>query len=274
MPDQRLASATANIESIIAASGAEVAVAFRTLDGRSEWLRHADESFHAASTMKVAVLIEVYRQAGQGKLRLDEPLRIRNEFQSLIDGSPFALDPEDDSERDLYRQIGQTRTVSELTGLMITVSSNLATNLLMDRLGVEQIRAGVHALGADGMDVRRDLEDGKAFKQGLNNTTSARALLRLMDAIAQGQAVSAEASAAMRATLERQTVNDRIPAGLPTGMRIAHKTGEITGIRHDAAIVYASRPFVLVILTRGARSPEEGSRLIAAIAHQLYAASQ
>jgi beta-lactamase class A len=272
--DAKLAAAIPTIESTIRESGAEVAVAFRTLDGRKQWLRDADKSFHAASTMKVAVLIELYRQAHQGSLHLDEPVPIRNQFRSLVDGSPFALDPQDDSETELYRAIGETRTLRQLSELMITVSSNLATNLLMDKLGVDNIRAGMHALGADGMNVRRDLEDGKAFERGLNNTTTANALLRLMEAIAKGDAVDKGSSGEMLAVLERQTVNDRIPAGLPPGTRVAHKTGEITGIRHDAGIVFAARPFVLVVLTRGARSPEAGSELIAEITRQLYRASQ
>jgi beta-lactamase class A len=191
-----------------------------------------------------------------------------------VDGSPFALDPQDDSETELYRAIGDTRTLQQLSELMITVSSNLATNLLMDKLGVDNIRAGMHALGADGMNVRRDLEDGKAFERGLNNTTTASALLRLMEAIAKSDAVDKASSREMLAVLERQTVNDRIPAGLPPGTRVAHKTGEITGIRHDAGIVFAARPFVLVVLTRGAKSPEAGSQLIAEITRQLYRASQ
>jgi beta-lactamase class A len=272
--EARLTAATPAIESTIEKSGAEVGIAFRTLDGRAQWLRHAETTFHAASTMKVAVLIELYRQAQQGQVRLYEPLTIRNEFHSLVDGSPFALDPQDDSETDLYRAVGETRTLQRLSELMITVSSNLATNLLMDKLGVDNIRAGVHALGADGMNVRRDLEDGKAFARGLNNTTTAAALLQLLEAIAAGRAVDEASSKEMLAVLERQTVNDRIPAGLPSGTRVAHKTGEITGIRHDAAIVFAPRPFVLVVLTRGASSPEAGSRLIADITRQLYRATQ
>ena len=273
-PDPRIDAAIPAIEAAIQKSGAEVAVAFRTLDGRTQWLRGADESFHAASTMKVAVLIELYDQVHVGRVHLDEPLAIRNEFHSLVDGSPYRLDPNDDSETELYRAIGQKRTLGELSELMITVSSNLATNLLMDKLGVDNIRAGVHALGADGMNVRRDLEDSKAFQQGLNNTTTAKALLRLMEAIAQGQAVSKECSREMLAVLERQTINDRIPAGLPPGTRIAHKTGEITGISHDAAIVFAPRPFVLVVLTRGMAKPQEASALIAEITRQLYGATQ
>lgn len=272
--DPKLAAAIPSIEAAIGKSGADVAVAFRSLDGRSSWFRRADEPFHAASTMKVPVLIELYHQAHQGKLRLDDTLVIRNEFRSLVDGSPYSLDAADDSEADLYRAAGSPRTLAQLSELMITVSSNLATNLLIERLGVDNIQRGVHALGADGMRVLRGVEDSKAFQAGLNNTTTARALARLMQALADGEAVDPAASRAMSAVLERQTFNDGIPAGLPPGTRVAHKTGDITRIQHDAAIVYAPRPFVLVVLTRGIADQKESYALIAGITRELYAATQ
>ncbi len=272
--DPHLTAVVPGIETLISKSGADVAVAFRTLDGRSEWLRSPDESFHAASTMKVPVLIELYRQAHAGQVRLDDTLVIKNEFHSLADGSLYTLSPGDDSEQDLYRAAGEKRTLAQLDELMITVSSNLATNLLMQKLGVANIRAAVHALGADGMQVLRGVEDGKAFERGMNNTTTARALLILMQAIAEGRAVDADSSRAMVAVLERQTFNDRIPAGLPPGTRVAHKTGEITKIQHDAAIVYAPRPFVLVVLTRGIEDPGQSAALTAEITRQLYKATQ
>ena len=272
--DARLAAAIPSIEAAIARSGADVAVAFRSLDGRSSWFVRADEPFHAASTMKVPVLIELYHQARQGKLRLEDTLVIRNQFSSLVDGSAYSLDASDDSEADLYRAVGSTRTLAQLSELMITVSSNLATNLLIERLGVDNIQRGVHALGADGMKVLRGVEDTKAFQAGVNNTTTARALARLLQAIAAGEAVDPASSRAMSAILERQTFNEGIPAGLPTGTRVAHKTGEITRIQHDAAIVYAPRPFVLVILTRGIEDPKQSSALIATITRQLYPATQ
>jgi len=272
--DPRLAAAIPSIEAAIAKSGADVAVAFRTLDGRSSWFLRADEPFHAASTMKVPVLIELYHQAHQGKLRLEDTLVIRNAFSSLVDGSAYSLDASDDSEADLYRAVGGTRTLAQLSELMITVSSNLATNLLIERLGVDNIQRGVHALGADGMKVLRGVEDTKAFEAGLNNTTTARALARLLQAVADGEAVDPASSRAMSAILERQTFNDGIPAGLPPGTRVAHKTGDITRIQHDAAIVYAPRPFVLVVLTRGVAEQKESYALIAGITRQLYAAAQ
>src|SRR5580698_2864126 len=272
--DSRLAQAVPGIEQSIRKSGADVGVAFRTLDGKTEWFYHADDAFHAASTMKVPVLIELFDQAREGKLKLDDPLLVKNEFHSLADGSVYTLDAADDSEADLYKAVGQTRTLRQLSELMITVSSNFATNLLIEKLGVENIRATVHALHADGMNVLRGVEDGKAFAKGLNNTTTARGLQQLMDAIARGEAVDQDSSKQMIEILERQTFNESIPAGLPPGVRVAHKTGEITKIHNDAAIVFAPRPFVLVILVRGIADQKESAALMADITRQLYQATQ
>jgi beta-lactamase class A len=272
--DSKLRAAIAAASSEIQKSGADVAVAFQTLDGKSQWFLRADEPFHAASTMKVAVLIGLYDQVRRGRLRLDDSVPVKNEFRSLVDGSPYILDPNDDSEHDLYLAVGSRRTLAQLSELMITVSSNLATNLLIEKVGVDNIRASVHALDADGMQVRRGVEDTKAFQQGLNNTTTARGLFRLMDALAQGRAVDRQASEQMVEILERQTFNDRIPAGLPPGTRVAHKTGEITRVQHDAAIVFAPRPFVLVILTRGLEDTKDGAALMAQITRELYQATQ
>jgi beta-lactamase class A len=272
--DSKLAEAIPGIEEAIRKSGADVGVAFRTLDGKTEWYFHADDTFHAASTMKVPVLIELFHQAREGKLRLDDPLVVKNEFHSLVDGSVYTLNAADDSETDLYKAAGQTRTLRQLSELMITVSSNLATNMIIEKLGVENIRATVHSLHADGMNVLRGVEDGKAFAKGLNNTTTARGLLELMGAIARGEAVDAESSREMIEILERQKFNEGIPAGLPPGTRVAHKTGEITKIHHDAAIVFARRPFVLVILVRGLADMKESSALMAEITRRVYRATQ
>jgi beta-lactamase class A len=254
-------------------SGAEVGLAFRTLDGKDEWYPRGEESFHAASTMKVPVLIEVFHQVKDGKLKLSDSIVVRNEFRSIVDGSRYKLDAGDDSDAELYKAEGKTRKVGELAELMITVSSNLATNLLIEKLGVENIRATVHSLGADGMNVLRGVEDGKAFEKGMNNTTTARGLATLMTAIAGGKAVDADSSKQMIDILERQKFNDAIPAGLPAGTRVAHKTGDITKIHHDAAIVYAKRPFVLVILVRGIAEDKAAYALMAAIASDLYKAT-
>ncbi|MDQ3488820.1 MAG: class A beta-lactamase-related serine hydrolase, partial [Acidobacteriota bacterium] len=138
------------VRSLIAASGAEVAVAYRSLDGKSELLIDPDKTFHAASTMKVPVMIELFRQVEAGTLQLDDPLPIRNEFRSIVDGSPYKLSEGDDSDLEVYATVGKTMTLRRLNELMITVSSNFATNLLIEKLGAEKIRATVTKLGADG----------------------------------------------------------------------------------------------------------------------------
>jgi beta-lactamase class A len=265
---------SANIEERIRKSRGEVAVAFRTLDGQMGYAFHDEESFHAASTMKIPVMIELFHQARQARLKLDDPLLVRNQFHSLADGSIYRLDPADDSEVELYKAAGQTRSLRQLSELMITASSNLATNLLIEKLGVDNIRATVHSLGADGMNVLRGVEDNKAFLEGLNNTTTARGLQQLMEAIAHGEAIDPESSRQMVEILERQKFNEGIPAGLPPGTRVAHKTGEITRIHHDAAIVFSPKPFVLVILVRGLDETKDSAALMADITRQLYQATQ
>jgi beta-lactamase class A len=265
----------ADIQERIANSGADVGVAFRTLDGQTAWSFRANDTFHAASTMKIPVMIELFHQVRQRRVKLDDSLPIKNEFHSLADGSIFTLDAADDSETDLYKAVGQTRTLDQLCELMITVSSNFATNLLIQKLGVENIRATVHSLHADGINVLRGVEDNKAFEKGLNNTTDAQGLAVLLEAIAKGEAVDADDSYSQRMIqiLERQRFNEGIPAGLPAGTRVAHKTGELTKLHHDAAIVYAKKPFVLVVLVRGTDF-QESSVLIADITRQLYQATQ
>jgi beta-lactamase class A len=249
-------------------------VYFKTLDGGAEWTSRADDWFHAASTMKIPVMIELFHQLKQGKLKLDEPLPIKNEFHSIVDGSAYKLDTTDDSEPELYKAEGQTRTLGELCELMITASSNFATNLLIEKLGVANIRATVHALHADGMNVLRGVEDNKAFAKGLNNTTTARGLGILLQAVAEGKAVDAESSQQMIAILKRQKFNDAIPAGLPKEIRVAHKTGDITKINHDAAIVFAKRPYILVILVRGLQEKKDSAALMAEISKDFYQATQ
>jgi len=270
----KLAAAEVAIQKRITASGADVAVYFKTLDGKAEWSVRPDDVFHAASTMKIPVLIELFHQVQQGKVKLGDKIVLKNEFHSIADGSPYKLSAADDSEAEMYKAEGQARTLGELCELMITVSSNFATNLIIEKLGVENIRATVHTLGAEGVVVLRGVEDGKAFEKGLNNTATARGLATLLEAIAQEKAVDAASSQEMIAILKRQKFNEGIPAGLPLGISVAHKTGEITKIHHDAAIVFAKRPYVLVILVRGVPDNKQSAALMADISRQIYSATQ
>ena len=204
------------MRALIAASGAEIAVAARSVDGRFELLIEPDKPFHAASTMKVPVMIELYRQAKAGTVSLDAPLPIRNEFRSIVDGSPYKLSEGDDSDTLVYAAVGKTLTLAQLDEAMITVSSNFAANLLIEKLGVENIRATVTRLGAAGMQVLRGVEDQKAFDKGLNNSTTARGLLVLFDHLAHGTAVDPASDEAMVARAQAPEVQRRDPRG-PAG---------------------------------------------------------
>jgi beta-lactamase class A len=232
----------------------------------------ADTVFHAASTMKVPVMIEVLRRAQQGAFSLDQGILLINQFRSLADGSPFSLDMKDDGDSTLYAKIGQRVPVRELLQLMIVRSSNLATNQLIELVGAARVTAEAHALGATRVQVLRGVEDQKAFDAGMNNTITARDLATLLAAIENGRVLSAESSALMRNILLAQEFNEKIPAGLPPGTRVAHKTGEITAVSHDAAIVYPSgrKPYVLVVLTRGIRDGKAAAALIADISRLVY----
>jgi beta-lactamase class A len=263
-------SLDSRVRSLIAASGAEVAVAFRTLDGSAELLIDADKSFHAASTMKVPVMIELYRQVEAGIVALDDTVVVRNEFRSIVDGSPYALSEGDDSDNEVYANVGKPMTLRALNEAMITVSSNFAANILIEKLGAENVRATVKKLQGEGMLVLRGVEDQKAYDKGMNNVTTARALLALLEALGRGQAVNTGADAEMVAVLKRQKFNDGIPAGIPGGIAVAHKTGTITRIHHDAALVLGAKPFVLVVLVRGIQDRKVSGPLIASISRVVW----
>jgi beta-lactamase class A len=257
-------SAHDHIQRLITASGAEVAVAWQPVNAKrgETILINATTRFHAASTMKLPVMIELFRQVAKKRLRLGDTLIVSNHFASIVDGSPYEVSAAGDSDADVHNAIGQPMTLGVLCEHMITRSSNLAANLLLAKLGPKNIQATIDRLGASGMQVLRGVEDQKAFDHGLNNTTDAMGLFTLLRQIGKGQVVSRMASAEMVEILKRQTANDGIPSGLPEGTPVAHKTGTITGIHHDAAIVYSRRPYVLVVLVRGITDQRVSAKLM------------
>ena len=258
------------VNALIRASGADVAVAFGTLDGRESLMLNEEAVFHAASTMKVPVMVELFKQAAAGKLSLDDRITVTNQFKSVVDGSPYTLAADVDSDPEMYKAIGAERSYRDLCEAMITVSSNLAANNLINRLGAERVSETMRTYGAGGMLVRRGVEDGKAFAKGLNNTTTARAFYTILEAIGRRKVVSEAASGAMIEILERQKFRDGIPAGLPPGVAVGHKTGTITKIHHDGGIVFAPRPYVLVVLTRGFADEKTSDALIARISTLVF----
>ena len=229
---------------------------------------------HAASTMKVPVLVELFRQAEEGKLRLEDSVIVRNEFRSIADSSKYSLSAGDDSDSTLYRRVGQRATLHEMARLMIARSSNLATNNLIELVGPANIANTLARFDASGMRALRGVEDGPAFRAGLNNQTTADGFARSLEIIARCKATSRAACAGMTNILAAQEFKEMIPAGLPAGTRVANKTGWITRVQHDGAIVFPPNqwPYVLVVLTRGIADRDKAARLGADLSRIVWSA--
>ncbi len=230
----------------------DLGISFYDAETTIQWSYNADRYFHAASTMKLAVLLGVFRQVARGDLQIDSPVHVRNRFTSIVNQEPFMLDLGRDADPDVYGHLGKTMTVRELAYWMIIKSSNLATNLLVDVVGIPTIQGALDELEVDGLRVLRGVEDSRAFEAGLNNEVTANGLLKLLRLIADGRAYSQKASDEMLEILLDQQFRSGIPAGLPKAARVAHKTGNISTVHHDAGIVYLDgrKPYVLVILTQ------------------------
>ncbi len=231
-----------------------------------------DRWFHAASTIKVPVLLGVFSAVEEGRLQPHSRVHVRNRFLSIVDGSAYTVESERDANAAVHSAIGKMLTVQDLAWHMITTSSNLATNLLLDLVGLSVIQDTLDRLGLDGIELRRGVEDIKAWEAGINNRVTANGLLGALRAIEEERAISPAASAAMLTILNGQEFKRGIPAGLPDSARVAHKTGEMSTAAHDAGIVYLDgrAPYVLVVLTEW--DAQEGRRqdTIASVSRVVY----
>lgn len=248
-----------------------IGIAYYDLDGGTTWFLNENEIFHAASTMKVPVMIGLFRAIDAGELSLGRPVPVVNEFESIYDGSTFSLERDRDSDPELYDRVGETLPLENLIERMIVRSSNLATNIVIELVGAARIMEVMEELGATDMNVLRGVEDMKAFDHGMNNTATAHDLMVVLREIARRASAGDPAARSMIDILAHQEFNEGIPAGLPDGIRVAHKTGSITEIYHDAAIVYPpdGGPYVLVVLT-GGTSDDDASETVAAISELIW----
>ncbi len=262
-----------DVDRVIAAQrGKTVAVAYYDLRDGTTLLRNEREVFHAASTMKVPAMLGIFEAVSRGALRLDQPVLVRNEFRSIFDGSTFAVDPKEDSDAEVYTMIGREVPLEVLVRHMIVRSSNLATNNVIDLIGAKEVMSLMHRIGANDIQVLRGVEDQKAFDAHMNNTTTAYDLMLIFRALGEHQVISGDASQKMIDILSGQEFNAGIPAGLPPGTRVAHKTGDITKIAHDAALVLPGDGpgYVLVILTRGFGKTSQAEKVMARISKVVW----
>ena len=248
------------------------ALAFKNLDDGKEILINENEIFHAASTMKTPVMIEFYKQLHQGKLSLEDTLQIKNEFKSIVDGTIYKLSEFDDSDKNTYNKLGQYYSINNLIYEMITISSNFATNILIEYIGANNVTKSMKEIGALNINVLRGAEDIKAFELGLNNTTSAKDLLIIYEKLAKGKIINNESSAIMIEILKDQKYDDIIPKYLPKNIEIANKTGMITGVHHDSGIVFLKdgKKYVIVLLSKNMLDMESGTEMMAKISELIY----
>jgi len=248
-----------------------IGVALHDLETGFRFSLCGDRWFHAASTIKVAVLLAVFRAADEGRLRLDDSLHVRNRFFSAPGGSLFRVSQDRDATPELYATIGRTAKISALAHAMICGSSNLATNLLLDFLGVEYARTVLREAQVDGVELRRGVEDHSAHEQGINNEATADGLLKLLSAI-RGDFLTPESKREVIRVLLEQRFNSMIPAGLPPHATVAHKTGEISTACHDIGIVYLPErePYIAAILTEFDPDTEGRRETVAAISEAIY----
>ncbi len=248
------------------------AVAYKDLSSGEEILINEKISFHAASTMKTPVLIEAYKQAATGKFKIQDSILVKNEFKSIVDGSLYSLNSKDDSDVELYKMEGKKVKIYDLLYLMIIKSSNLATNLVIDLVGAKNVNNTMRQMGASDIQVLRGVEDNKAYRKGMNNTTTAYDQMLIFSKMANGEIVSQETSDEMINILLDQKFNDKIPAKLPNNVKVAHKTGWITGVNHDAGIIFLpdGRKYVLVLLSKDLEDDQAAVQSMAKISKLIY----
>lgn len=257
---------TSRIDEIVAASYSEsIAVSLYDYEHAMSWSYQGERWSHAASTIKIAVLYALYAAIDERRFGPHRRLHVRNRFMSALDGTPFRVSSARDGNSEVHAQLGKTMRLSELATHMITTSSNLATNLLIDLVGIDYAKDALAAASIDGVQLVRGVEDDLAFEAGINNRVTANGLVRLFRAIYESWGVSKLATSDMLEILFMQQFRSGIPAGLPSDVRakarIANKTGEISTAAHDAGIVYIAgrKPYVLAVLTE--HEPDSGKRM-------------
>ena len=251
---------------------ASFGIAFKDLGTGQTFFINERENFHAASTMKTPVLMEAYKQAAAGKFSLHDKIKVSNSFKSIVDGTEFSVSPADDSEFELYQLIGKELPISDILHRMITKSSNLATNIMIDLVGANNVMATMKEVGAHDIQVLRGVEDQKAFDAGRNNTTTAYDLMLIFEQLGKGSFINKMACADMIRVLQDQYYKDAIPAKLPADVKTATKSGSITRIAHDSGIVFLpdGRKYVVVLLSRGFEKHADATGVLAELSKLLY----
>jgi beta-lactamase class A len=236
------------------------------LDGAVRRAQEPDAVHYAASTMKLPLLAAAYLAADRGDLDIESEVLVHNRFASAADGSPFSLDQGDDQDDDTWDRIGTMVSLRRLVEHCVVRSGNLATNLVLEVVGLPRVRDVLERSGCTPSTVvSRGIEDAAARRAGRDNLVTAADLARVMTAIASRSL--GPVCAEVEEVLSRQEHRDAIPAGLPPGTYVANKTGWVPGVSHDVAVVRPddAPPYVLAVCTTLDLSEEAADELIASV---------
>lgn len=233
-----------------------------------------DARHYSASIMKLPILVAAERLAERGALDLDRPVTVHNDFESRLAGHRFSLDEEEDSDPATWAAMGSDVLLRELIRRMVTVSGNLATNLVLDEVGTGEVAAVLAEAGcSERTTIVRGIEDYPARDAGIDNLITADDMARLVVALAEQRLAGPGATDACEQTLRAQEYRAGIPAGLPDGVTVGNKTGWITSVNHDVALVRAPGlpPVGLAVLVSAPGTEEEREAGIARIAAAVWA---
>ncbi len=267
-PDSReLADLTLALDALFpSTSSGTFSVWCGEVSGRQVVARDAEAVHYAASTMKLPLLVAAYRRHERGELDLDRPVPVHNGFASALDGSSFSLTQDDDQDDETWSRLGGQAALRTLVRHAIVHSGNLATNLALEQVGTGEVAAVLSDSGCSpATALPRGIEDAAAREAGLDNVVTAADLGRVMCGIAAGTLAGEETCREVEEVLAAQQHRDKIPAGLPPGTYVANKTGWVTRVAHDVALVRPedSPPYVLAVCTTSDLAEDEASRLIA-----------
>lgn len=250
---------TARIGEVDRSLDGVMGVAILDLTSGQTFFLHADEVFPQASSIKIAVLTELYRQAQEEKLKLTDPYVVQ--ASDLVPDSDImgGLTP------------GVTRiTNRDLATMMVAVSDNSATNVLIDRVGMDHVNGLMDSLGLAHTRLRRKMMDVKAAAEGRENVATPREMMTLLERLYRGKVLNKEMTDDFLKMLSTHK-QSFIPRNLPDGIRIANKPGELEGVRNDSGIVFAqNRPYVICVMTTYLRNERAGEDAISAISEAAY----
>jgi beta-lactamase class A len=244
----------ANIRDIDQHLDGVMGVAIEDLTTGDQFFLHENEVFAQASSIKIAVLAELYRQAQQGKLKLTDLYTVQASDLVADSNIMGGLTP------------GVTRvTLRDLATMMVAVSDNSATNVLIDRVGTENVNAMLDSLGLSHTRLRRKMMDLDAAKHGRENISTPREMMTLLAALYRGKVLNKEMESDFFTMLS--TGKDSwIPRDLPADLKVANKPGELEAVRNDSGIVFVEgRPYVICVMTAYLESERDGEEAISKV---------